>query len=195
MPNEKKQLINPGATVLDKVMPLIVVLIFIAILTPTYLFLIQPELTKYLPGGIHNIQTAQELLNKRKVYVSQLKPLEELYERYGSPAQSGSIIDIILPSELDIPTIYATFERIGRDLGVSVQSIDIGNMESASSSVQGVKSAIISMKMSGVQYEKMKDILKTFESSMRLTDVNVIDFDPRSKFLSLTMRVYYSAQK
>lgn len=194
MSDGKKQLINPGATVLDKLMPLIVVVIFAAVLAPTYFFLIQPELSKYLPGGDHNIATAQDLLDKRKAYESQLKPLQELYEQYGNGSQSN-VIDTILPSDLDIPTIYATFERIGRDLNVSVQSIDIGNIESASSSVQGVKSVIISMKMSGVVYSKMKEILHYLESSMRLTDVNVVDFDPRSKFLSLTMRVYYSVPK
>lgn len=194
MAEEKKKLINPGATVLDKVLPVIVIMIVAAVLAPTYFFLLQPELKKYLPGGEQNIRTAQELLEKRKGYVDQLKPLQELFEQYGSGSQSN-IIGTILPSDLDIPTIYATFERIGRDLQIGVQSIDIGSVESASSSVQGVKSVIISMKISGVRYEKMKEILQYLETTMRLTDVTTIDFDPRSKFLSLTMRVYYNASK
>lgn len=194
MAEEKKQLTNPGATVIEKLMPLVVVLIFLAVLAPTYFFLLQPELNKYLPGGDQNIETARELLAKRKIYASQLKPLQELYEQYGNGSQSN-VIETILPPELDIPTIYATFERIGNDLDIGVQSIDIGSVEGASSSVAGVKSVTISMKMSGVGYEKMKEILRYLETSMRLTDVNVIDFDPRSKFLSLTMRVYYSSTK
>lgn len=191
---KKRQLINPGATVLDKLLPLVVIAVFAVLFAPTYFFLLKPELAKYLPGGEQNIQSAKELLEKRKSYANQLKPLQELYELYGSGSKAN-IIETILPSDLDIPTIYATFERIGRDLNISVQSIDIGNLESASSSVQGVQSVIISMKMTGVGYEKMKDILRYLESSMRLTDVNVVDFDPRSKFLSLTMRVYYSVPK
>ncbi len=194
MPDEKKKLINPGATVLEKLMPLVVIAIAAAILAPTYIFLLQPELKKYLSGGEQNVQTAQEFLDKRKSYADQLKPLQELYEQYGSGSQAN-VIETIMPSDLDIATIYATFERIGRDLDIGVQSIDIGNVDGASSSVQGVKSVIISMKISGVGYEKMKDILRYLETTMRLTDVNVIDFDPRSKFLSLTMRVYYTTPK
>ena len=194
MPDEKKKLINPGATVLEKLMPLVVIAIAATILAPTYIFLLQPELKKYLSGGEQNVQTAQEFLDKRKSYADQLKPLQELYEQYGSGSQAN-VIETIMPSDLDIATIYATFERIGRDLDIGVQSIDIGNVDGASSSVQGVKSVIISMKISGVGYEKMKDILRYLETTMRLTDVNVIDFDPRSKFLSLTMRVYYTTPK
>ena len=194
MPDEKKKLINPGATVLEKLMPLVVIAIAATILAPTYIFLLQPELKKYLSGGEQNVQTAQEFLDKRKSYADQLKPLQELYEQYGSGSQAN-VIETIMPSDLDVATIYATFERIGRDLDIGVQSIDIGNVDGASSSVQGVKSVIISMKISGVGYEKMKDILRYLETTMRLTDVNVIDFDPRSKFLSLTMRVYYTTPK
>lgn len=195
MSDEKKhQLINPGATVLEKVLPLVVLAIFAAVFAPTYLYLLKPQIAKFLPGGEQNIQSAKELLEKRKNYANQLKPLQELYELYGSGSKAN-IIETILPPALDVPTIYATFERIGKDLGVTVQSIDIGSLDSTSSSVQGVKSAVISMKMSGIGYEKMKDILRYIEHSMRLTDVTVIDFDPRSKFLSLTMKVYYSAPK
>ncbi len=194
MAGEKKQLINPAATVLGKVMPVVIVIIFASILAPTYFFLLKPELNKYLPGGGSNIDTARELLDKRKIYAAQLRPLEDLYDEYGNGSQSN-IIDTIVPSGLDIPTIYAIFERFGREMNVGVQSIDIGNLESASSSVQGVKSSIISMKMSGVGYEKMKEILHYLEVSMRLTDVTTVDFDPRGKFLSLTMRVYYNETK
>ena len=194
MPDEKKKLINPGATVLEKLMPLVVIAIAATILAPTYIFLLQPELKKYLSGGEQNVQTAQEFLDKRKSYADQLKPLQELYEQYGSGSQAN-VIETIMPSDLDVATIYATFERVGRDLDIGLQSIDIGNVDGASSSVQGVKSVIISMKISGVGYEKMKDILRYLETTMRLTDVNVIDFDPRSKFLSLTMRVYYTTPK
>ncbi len=194
MAEEKKQLINPAATVIGKVMPVIVIVIFAAVLAPTYFFLLQPELNKYVSGGTQNIDTARELLEKRKNYAAQLRPLEDLYDEYGTGSQSNTI-ETILPTSLDIPTIYAIFERFGRDMNIGVQSIDIGSLESASSAVQGVKSVIISMKMSGVGYEKMKEILKYLEVSMRLTDVTTIDFDPRAKFLSLTMRVYYNESK
>lgn len=194
MVDEKKQLIHPTANVVDKLMSIIVLLIFVAVLAPSYIFLISPQLEKILPGGDVHRQTAEEILSKRTKYLVALKPLQELYDAYG-PKSESNLIESIAPSSIDIPTLYALFERLGRELNVSIQTIDIGSVESASSGVKDIESVIVSLKFAGITYEKTKEILSTLESNLRLTDVMVIDYDPRSKFLSLTMRLYYFAQK
>lgn len=194
MSDEKKQLIHPSESVIDKLMGLIVVLVFLAILAPTYIFLISPQLEKILPGGDAHQQTAEELLSKRTAYLKSLQPLQELLDAYGSESKSD-LIGSIAPSSIDIATLYALFERLGREMNVSIQTIDIGSAEGASSLVKGVESVIVSLRFADVNYGKMKEILSTLESNLRLTDVVVIDYDPRSKFLSLTVRLYYFSKK
>lgn len=194
MSDEKKQLIHPTANVIDKLMGFIVVLVFFAILAPAYIFLISPQLEKILPGGDAHRQTAEELLAKRTSYLKSLQPLQELYDAYG-PKSESNLIESIVPSSVDIATLYALFERLGRELNVSVQTIDIGSVEGASSPIKGVESVIVSLKFADVNYGKMKEILSALESNLRLTDTIVIDYDPRSKFLSLTTRLYYFSKK
>ncbi|MEK7103240.1 MAG: hypothetical protein AAB870_02740, partial [Patescibacteria group bacterium] len=54
-----------------------------------------------------------------------------------------------------------------------------------------VQSLQVNMKVANVSYTAMKQFLDAIEKNIRVADVQSISFDPRSRFVDISIRSYY----
>lgn len=179
--------------IFDAAVPFLIVLIFAAVFGPFFYYIIQPELQKYLPGGPSNYTAIKQLLDSRTTYRNDLKSLADFVAQ--SEAREQDPIALILPSSEDIPTLYALFEKLAKDVGVGLQVVDIA---SGGSDPQDAKEPIrkvrISLRFINVDYDSLKRLLTALETNIRLTTIESLAYDPVNQFASVSIFTYYFMQ-
>lgn len=183
-----------GATIFDTVSPFLIVIIFAAVFGTAYTYLVQPELQKYLPGGPLNYHTVNDLLTSRQQYRDNLEGLFTFYKKATANAQDP--LTMVLPSDKDIPTLYALFEKIAKDSSAGLQVIDISSKDGSAKNTDGkIKQVEISLRFVNVDYAGLKRLLAALETNIRLTTIKDIAFDPANSIANFTVTTYYFAGK
>ncbi len=191
MPFEPKK---TGATIFDAVSPFLIVIIFAIVFGGAYTYFIQPELQKYLPGGPLNYQTVKDVLTSRTQYRDNLNALFTFYK--GTTANAQDPLAMVLPSDKDIPTLYALFEKIAKDVGVGLQVIDISQKDENAKNTDGkIKEVAISLRFVNVDYAALQRLLTALEGNIRLTTINDISFDPANSIANFSVTTYYFTGK
>lgn len=174
-------------------MQILAVILFLGILAASYFFLFQPELQKYETGGPLNIEAKEELLGKREKYK---KELEQLYAVYQENVEGDSDkIGEVVPGPAHLAPIYAMLDTIALGQGVALQVVDIALTPEQVKNPSPLKEILISMKATNVSYSSLKGLLDAFEKNKRLTDVALLDYDSKSKFLNLNVKMYYLGER
>lgn len=177
------------AASLGKLLPIIAVLVFVAVGLPLFFLLIQPEVSVYLPGGSRDLDATRQIIQSRREYLSDLRKLVALYDVYGKG--DAALIKRVLPSEKNIPEVFAFYERLAKRMGIGLQSIDIVSQDASAKGLSGVKEMSISLRFTAVDYQKFKELLKLFESSSRVTEILSFDIQPESRNATLLIKTYY----
>lgn len=178
--------------ILDALTPFLIVIIFAVVFVSFFYYIIQPELQKYLSGGPLNVETVQELLKSRKVYHDDLNGLFTFYTT--AIQAKADPLTMILPSNKDVPTLYALFEKIGKDAAVGLQVIDISdNGEQAKKTKGQIRKVPIALRFVNVDYPGLKRLIATLESNIRLTTIEDFSFDPTNNIASFSVATYYFA--
>lgn len=163
----------------------------------TYLYVLQPEMNKYLPGGIYHIDTERERADERKKYLDELERFYALYSEY---AKGGVPFADILPSEASIPDLFIGFEKIARDFNLGLEVIDFSvespgikdkDKKGKAQNKKGVQEVVITIKVSQLSYVKLKRLLEVFETSKPIFDITTLDFDPSGESASMILKTYY----
>jgi len=176
--------------ILEAITPFLIVTIFAAIFGSFFYYIIQPELQKYLPGGPLNIASVQDLLQSRKAYRDDLNGLFTFYKSLTDKAQDPLMM--VLPSNSDVPTLYALFEKIAVDVNVGLQVIDISDQGSDAKNTSGIiKSVPISLRFINVDYSTLKRLIDALESNIRLTTIDNFSYDPINHIASFSVKTYY----
>ncbi len=179
--------------IFEALTPFCIVIIFAVVFVSFFYYIIQPELQKYLSGGPLNVTTVQELLKSRKAYHDDLKGLFTFYTT--ATQQKTDPLALILPSDKDVPTLYALFEKIGKDADVGLQVIDISsNGEQAKKTKGQIRKVPIALRFVAVDYAGLQRLIATLESNIRLTTIEGFTFDPTNKIASFTVDTYYFAK-
>lgn len=178
----------------DATVPFLVVLIFAGVFGSFYYYSIQPELQKYLPGGSVNETEVKLLLDSRTAYRNDLKALSDFVKRAEESQQDP--IALALPSNADVPTLYALFEKLASDVGVGLQVIDIGAEREGAKETQGqIRRIPITLRFVNVDYPTLQRLLTALEQNIRLTMVETLAYDPINQSASLTVFTYYFTQQ
>ncbi len=181
-------------TTFQKAEPIIFLGIVAIIGYAGYQVLLADQLKQFLAGGSLNTETVTQQLAERKSYYTSLSALDALYQ--ASKKDTEKEITNLIPGQQEIPEIFASYEAIANANGVSVQSMDILNDKSvAQAGGSNVQSLVVSMKVANVSYVAIKKFLDAIETNIRLADVQSISFDPRSRFVDISIRSYYRTNR
>ena len=157
----------------------------------SYGVLIAPEWIKVRPGGELNISTQQQLLNDRKTYLANLTTMVSLYKDYNS--QDTKQINSLLPTGQNVPELFALYEKIASNHGMTLQSIDVSADAPGGQvkKVSGVSQLSVNLKLSNASYRAFKAFLAEAEQSQRLIDIGTMNYDSRTKFLTMRVVNYF----
>lgn len=190
----KQRTVSPLVILLDRIAPLLIVIIFGVIFGFFFIRVIQPEYQKYLPGGPLHADTEKIRLQDRIRYRDDLKKLYDLYKEN----TSGELdqLSLLVPPTQDISTLLAGTERLIRSNGASLQSIEFVGVDSDVKQIKpGIQQFQVSLQITQVDYPRLKNVLRALETQIRLTDLESIDFDPSAKTASIIGTVYWSPAK
>lgn len=176
----------------NRLVPLLAAILFAGVFGALFMLVIAPEIQKYRPGGQFDVEEKKKIVENRRLYLEDLKKLQALYEQYGEGEQSK--LNMVLPSGPDIATIFSSYERFAKKMGVSLQSIDIVSQDGKVKNNPGAKEVLISLSFTNVDYAKLKILLKALETHARFTDVVSFDSSPDSQAAGINIRTYYSAE-
>jgi hypothetical protein len=114
---------------------------------------------------------------------------------------ANSFFSVLVPtSENDSQEVFGIFEEAGREVGATLQVIDIAKVVNANAKPAGtgsgnIQDMTISLKYAGIDYQRFKKLLRHFEILKRLTDVTALSFDPVGQFAGFTVKVYYTQEQ
>ena len=174
---------------ITKATPLACGLVFVVIVAIFFVYLIQPEIRQYEPGGPLDVEAKRKIVEDRKQYLDDLRKLNTLYTTYGVGEQSA--VSTIVPDAKDIPGVFSGYELLAKRMKIGLESIDIINQDGKAKGIPGAKEIIVSLRLSNVDYAKFKDFLGVLETSSRFIDVVSFDIQPESRFSTVTLKTYY----
>ncbi len=180
--------------ILEALTPFLIVIIFALVFVSFFYYIIQPSLQNYLPGGPVNVGTVQELLKSRRVYKDDLNGLFSFYTSSKKAPQDPLVM--IFPSDKDVPTLYALFEKLAQDIDVGLQVIDISENGSDAKNTRGqIRKVPISLRFVNVDYAGLKRVISVLESNIRLTAIDNFSYDPINKTASFSIATYYFTER
>ncbi|MBI4599702.1 hypothetical protein HY732_02150 [Candidatus Uhrbacteria bacterium] len=178
--------------ILEALTPFLIVSIFAAVVVSFFYYIIQPQLQKYIAGGPLNVESVQELLKSRKAYRDDLKGLFAFYTASAKAEQDP--LAMILPTDKDIPTLYALFEKIAKDVDVGLQVIDISdNAENAKNTKSAIREVPLTLRFINVDYAGLQRLIAALLSNIRLTTIDSFSFDPANNVAGFSVHTYYFA--
>lgn len=173
----------------------ITVVAVILIFALSYYFVLEPKYQQVGLGGQYNLDSLTEELDKRKVYLEELKKLEANYEKISQDEIEK--LEKILPAKKDIPGLFVQFQALAEKHGFLLTSISINDIpqnEKDTQKVANLSRLSISLNLIGRgsgSYDEIKSFLSTIEYNMRLFDVNSVYFSPDSPDYSINLFTYY----
>jgi len=180
----------------------LVVLLFVVLLVPGYLLFISPEHKAYQENKNLFIAQEQSLsINKTQLFE---------YKRNLMSYQDISDVDRqkigeILPYGPDEANLYVNLSSLASELGADLDSLNIQTDPNKTSyagdnmlvkdkpvaNAVKLRTTHINMKLSSVNYTKVKRCFELLESNTKLLDVQSFQFNPAEGILDLTMITYY----
>lgn len=190
MPQIEKKSIR-FSFILDKIEPVLILLIMSGVLWYMYTSFIRPEFQKYMTGGEFHVETEKAKLVEQQAYLKELKDFYTLYQ------QKTSGIDVLagtVPLHAEYSSFFAGFEKVAADLGLGLEVVSITppkGIEKKKKEKGELEELLISVKFAKVDYKKLKTLLNIFETNKRILDVQSVDADPAGGFASFVIKTYY----
>lgn len=185
-----------GKSLIERLEPILIVAVFAIVCGVSYVYILDPLLKEYLPGGKYSSVTLAQELQDRKKYQSDLEGVITLLDS----SQNTNIkqASLALPAEKDLPTLYALYEKIVKTRGLSLQAIDIVTKDikgAASNSNTRLKEVNVTLRVGGARYAALKQLVRDIEQSLRVTDIASATFDPKTGTIELSVKTYYLPNK
>ena len=186
----------------NKYYKVISAILVIIILTSSYFIFFQEEISEIQKVGVVDYQ---EKLNEKKIKENNLVELEEIFSKYQKLRKDEiEKLDIILPEEINIPSLYIQLEEWAEDIGLVLSEVSIGEKSASTPSSKtlgslptslGLKSVAISLSVHGIDsYEKLKLFLNSIEENIRILDVNSITYSQTVDIYNLNLTTYYKVK-
>ena len=169
--------------------------------------IIKPKYEKNKIKNKESIETTINVLNAKKIYLSELNKYIRLYNNINKK-QKDKISDI-LPDTPDINSLYTKIDNLMSKNGFALTSLNISdksNIKTAKTRrslnnkddrnkddkiLSGVGEINLLIDVDDVDYKRAKRLLKIIENNLRLMDVKKISFSPEGGSAKLEISIYY----
>jgi hypothetical protein len=198
---------NKALIFLNHYFNVIIFVVFLAIIISGLFIFVKPkyESVRSSISKTKETETAEYL--KQSVRLEELKKIKENYDKISQ--KDIKKLDLMVPSVLDKEELLVQLEKIILQNGLLFSNLAVkeagGGSQTAdksvlieepapagdSSSSGEIKSLNISLPLTGVSYEGLKNILKVFQNNLRLMDINSISYNPGGQTINLEITTYY----
>ncbi len=167
-----------------------------------YLYILKPKYQSTVRNIQAELDSMQADLDDRNRYLQNLIELERAYYAIGDSDREKA--NGILPDEQNDEELLRKLEAIVRANGSLLSSLsvkdEVAGANNASKTMMAGKSAdlqkrvgsiSVELKVDSANYSVFKRLLAMIENSVRLMDVQEVDFDPGKMTASLKITTYY----
>jgi len=174
---------------------LILVFVLALILLGAYLAFIKPKYQETKLLIQNNLEQQQRLYAEQVKKLNNLRVVSDLYEKI--PVSDLDKFNEVLPDDYVKEALFGELEEIITQNGFVVNSISLSDSglsienEEEANSKEKVGSLSISLSLSAINYNNLKNLLRLLESNLRLFDVTEINFDPGGNGVELILSTYY----
>lgn len=174
---------------------LILVFVLALILLGAYLAFIKPKYQETKLLIQNNLEQQQRLYAEQVKKLNNLRVISDLYEKI--PVSDLDKFNEVLPDDYVKEALFGELEEIITQNGFVVNSISLSDSglsienEEEANSKEKVGSLSISLSLSAINYNNLKNLLRLLESNLRLFDVTEINFDPGGNGVELILSTYY----
>ena len=174
---------------------LILVFVLALILLGAYLAFIKPKYQETKLLIQNNLEQQQRLYTEQVKKLNSLKVISDLYEKI--PIADLDKFNEVLPDDYVKEALFGELEEIITQNGFVVNSISLSDSglsienEEEANSKEKVGSLSISLSLSAINYNNLKNLLRLLESNLRLFDVTEVNFDPGGNGVELILSTYY----
>lgn len=204
-PVQKNQ--NERNIFLNEYFHLILAVFVILILAFSYFLVLKPKYDETLLSIQSNIDRQRLLYSEQKKKLNGLKVMNGLYNQI-NPVDLEKF-NGVLPDNLAGEALYGEFGEMVAENGFILDSVSIITPVAASvaapvegeaaaaaapSQAENVGSIDYEVKVSAIDYNGFKNLLKLFEANLRLFDVTGASFSPAENTASFNISAYYYKQ-
>lgn len=183
--------------VLSKYFKIVAFFIVAAILLASYKFLLRPQYDSIVIDVESTIKAMEDEQNDLNLYLTRLQKYVSNYEAIGE--REKTMVDQILPSVNEHDKLFTSLEAMIKGRGLLLTALDISPDAAAAGRRDATAAPIdpdigkikISMDVSGVNYEGLKDLLATIENNLNLMDVEKLGWQPEAESVNLEISIYY----
>ena len=174
---------------------LILVFVLALILLGAYLAFIKPKYQETKLLIQNNLEQQQRLYTEQVKKLNNLRVISDLYEKI--PIADLDKFNEVLPDDYVKEALFGELEEIITQNGFVVNSISLSDSglsienEEEANSKEKVGSLSISLSLSAINYNNLKNLLRLLESNLRLFDVTEVNFDPGGNGVELILSTYY----
>jgi hypothetical protein len=192
-----------------KYFPFLIIAVSCLVFAVGFFYIIKPKYNTVASEVESKLSDYRSQLETRDSYLNKLVDLNQVFEKIDKNDRDK--IDGILPGKEDGADLMRQLEKIVRSNGALLSSLNIEKAKAAASPKnpkdkskpkeaiaasgraipEGVGKLDASMDVEGVNYNVLKKLLASFENSIRLIDVEKIDFDPAGMSAKITLSAYY----
>lgn len=173
---------------------IIIVAGWLGLLVPKYQSLQETTAQEYAESS--------DVLHKKEAYLEELKGLEMTYNSLNQSALQK--LEGSLPQQDGLPSLFTQLESI-----VASQNLEIINLDASEASAvsqanigesvnkdQGIKHINFTLQVKGIKtYEDLRAFLTSIEESVRIIDVQALQYQPQGEAYAFNMRAYYLQNK
>lgn len=164
---------------------IILVIFVIIFLTVSYFVVIQPKYDATRLAIKVNIEQQQRLYTEQQKKLNNLKTIAELYKKI-SPSDLKKF-NGVLPDAYVKERLFGELDEIVTQNGFILNSVSI-NKEEPKAAEDGsvplsanVGKLSLQLSISSIDYAGFKNLLRLFESNLRLFDITTLGFSPGAK--------------
>lgn len=191
---------------------LIILSITILFLVGGFFYFLKPKYNEIMEKIKVSNDNKKEVLDALTNYMSSLNRYNTAYANIST--EDRIVVDKIMPGSERAEDLFIDFEKIIRDAGFKLLSLDIEKSKDSGSSggdekkkklesltskdgggIPGVAETKLKLSIQGSGYANFKKLLKALESNMRLIDVQAVDFSGSSDSIDLEVSIYNFNQK
>ena len=167
-----------------------------------YVFVVEPKYQRTKDNIKTNYIKQQQLYSEQKQNLDNLKKLIYIYESINPEIINK--VESVLPKQYIKEQLFSDIDFLLTKNGYLVSSVEIGGGEKSANTYSrfqqeeskktfsgDIGSMTISLNVGGVDYFGLKSLLEILESSLKIMDVNSINFNPSSRSAILKITTYY----
>jgi hypothetical protein len=198
---------NKALVFLNHYFNAIIFVVFLAIVIFGLFIFVKPKYENVRSNINKTKETETAEYLKQSVRLEELKKIKENYDKISQ--EDIKKLDLMVPSMLDKEELLVQLEKIILQNGLLFSNLAVKEGGSGSQSADEsvlieqsapagdlsssgeIKSLNISLPLTGVSYEGLKNILKVFQNNLRLMDINSISYNPEGQTINLEITTYY----